>query len=62
MKYAIQIKLAEDDWIYVTKDTGGHCWDLQPELFDTLESAEKFADIWRIKGREDNVIVVEYKT
>ena len=53
--------LGADDWIYVTKDTGGNCWDLVPETFDTPTEAEKFAKVWRKKrGTKSFVKVVEY--
>jgi hypothetical protein len=29
-------------------------------LFDTKADADKFADIWRIRGKQDMVKVVEY--
>ena len=34
--------------------------DLRIQLFDTKADADKFADIWRIRGKEDMVEVVEY--
>jgi len=53
--------LTADDWIYVTKDTGGNCWDLVPETFNTRKKAEEFAKIWRKKrGTQSFVEVVEY--
>ena len=59
--YAVQIKLSEDDWIYVTEDTGGNCWDLTPETFTTILDAERFADAWRIKYKDSRYVrVVEY--
>lgn len=61
MKYAVKIMLAVDDWIYITEDTGGNCWDLQPVLFDSRKEAEKYADVWRIKDRRRTVKVVEYE-
>jgi hypothetical protein len=60
MKYAVKIMLAADDWIYITKDTRGKCWDLVPETFDTVEEAEEFASTWRRVGKERFVKVVEY--
>ena len=60
MKYAVRVQLAENDWIYVTEDTGQCDFDLQPVLFDRRDAAEKFADGWRLEGKEDNVQVVEY--
>lgn len=61
MKYAVKIRLAVDDWIYITKDTGGHCWDLVAETFDTKDKAEEFAENWRkTSGDTRFVKVVEY--
>jgi len=61
MKYAIKIRLAVDDWIYITKDTGGNCWELVPETFDTKDGAENFAENWRKDfGDTRFVKVVEY--
>jgi hypothetical protein len=31
-------------------------------LFDTLEEAEKMAEIWRVEGIEEKMEVVEYET
>lgn len=61
MKYAIRVNFGEDDWIYITKDTGENCWDLDPVLFDSAETAERYADTWRIPGKPHNVQVVEYQ-
>ena len=61
MKYAVKVMLAVDDWIYITEDTGGNCWDLKPVLFDSRKAAEKYANAWRIKDRRRTVKVVEYK-
>jgi hypothetical protein len=53
--------LTVDDWIYVTKDTGGNCWDLQPETFDDVKDAEQFAEMWRKKYKDNRYVkVVEY--
>lgn len=60
MKYAVKIMLAADDWIYITEDTHGKCWDLKPVLFETQEQAEDFAKSWRKRGKERYVKVVEY--
>lgn len=60
MKYAVKIMLAVDDWIYITEDNGGNCWDLTPVLFSDIKEAERFADTWRLKGKGRNVEVVEY--
>lgn len=60
MKYAVKIMLAADDWIYITEDTHGKCWDLKPVLFEHREQAEDFANTWRKKGKEQLVKVVDY--
>ena len=52
--------LAADDWIYVTEDTHGKCWDLKPVLFDTRTEAEKYAKSWTRKGGKRFVKVEEY--
>lgn len=62
MKYAIKVLLSkeENDWIYVTEDTGRCDWNIVPKLFDDFETANYFADTWRIKGKENFVKVVKY--
>lgn len=62
MKYTVKIQLAVDDWIYVTEDNGGNCWDLTPVLFDDIQEAERFAEIWRKKYKDNRYVkVVEYE-
>lgn len=62
MKYAVKIQLAVDDWIYVTEDNGGNCWDLTPVLFNDIQEAERFAEIWRKKYKDNRYVkVVEYE-
>lgn len=62
MKYAVMIQLAVDDWIYVTEDNGGNCWDLTPVLFNDIQEAERFAEIWRKKYKDNRYVkVVEYE-
>lgn len=62
MKYAVKIQLAVDDWIYVTEDNGGNCWDLTPVLFDDIQEAERFAEKWRKKYKDNRYVkVVEYE-
>ena len=62
MMYAIRINLSENDWIYVTEDNGGNCWDLTPVLFDDIQNAERFAEIWRKKYKDNRYVkVVEYE-
>ena len=60
MKYAIKAMLAKDDWIYLTEDTGGNCWDLTVKTFDDIKEAERFAEVFTIEGKESNVRVVKY--
>ena len=61
MTYAVKIRLAEDDWIFVTKDTGGNCWDLTPETFADIKDAERFAETWRKRYKDNRYVkVVEY--
>jgi hypothetical protein len=60
IKFAVKVMLAADDWIYVTEDTHGKCWDLQPVLFDTRTEAEKYAKSWTKKGGKRFVKVEEY--
>ena len=48
--------LAADDWIYITEDNGGNCWDLKPQLFKTKKEAIEHAKIWKSR----HVKVVEY--
>ena len=59
--YAIKVMLAKDDWIYITEDTDGHCWDLKPQLFKTKKEAENAAKIWnkratKIVRYEKNIV------
>ena len=62
MNYAVKIQLAVDDWIYVTEDNGGNCWDLTPVLFDDIQEAERFAEKWRKKYKDNRYVkVVEYE-
>lgn len=62
MKYAVKIQLAVDDWIYVTENNGGNCWDLTPVLFNDIQEAERFAEIWRKKYKDNRYVkVVEYE-
>lgn len=43
-KYAIKVMLAVDDWVYVTKDSKGNPYNLQPLLFDSRQIAEDWAN------------------
>ena len=62
MKYAVKIMLAVDDWIYITEDNGGNCWDLTPVLFSDIQEAERFAEKWRKKYKDNRYVkVVEYE-
>ena len=61
MTYAVKIMLSKDDWIFITQDTGGNCWDLTPETFNDRKDAERFAEIWRKKYKDNRYVkVVEY--
>ena len=62
-KWAIMICLnrEEDDWIFVTEDSKGNCWDLRPVLFDDINDALEFAATWALPGKEENVQVVNYE-
>lgn len=59
MKYALMVKLGVDDWIYVTESNTDKCWDLRPVLYDSFESANQAASIWRTQGTA-NCKVVEF--
>ena len=60
MKYAVKVKLSENDWLYVTEDIARCDLELRPMLFDSREHAELFAQGWRVEGKEDSVAVVEF--
>jgi len=59
--YAIMVCLNEqdDDWIYVTVQTKD-CWDLEPVLFEDLNTALEYAKTFEIEGKAHNVKVVTY--
>ena len=61
-KWAVMICLnkEEDDWIFVTEDTGKCDWNLNPVLFDDLNEAMSYANIFSLPGREENVMVINY--
>lgn len=59
-QYAIKVNLSVNDWIYVTEDNGGNCWDLVPALFDTKEEAQSHLEDMFKNGTSINVKVVEY--
>ena len=61
-KWAVMICLnkEEDDWIFVTEDTGKCDWNLNPVLFDDLNEAMSYANTFSLPGREENVMVVNY--
>ena len=55
------LDVENDDWIFVTEDTGScDMWDLRPVLFDDINDALKFAEVFTIEGKEQNVKVVSY--
>ena len=61
--YAIMVCLneQEDDWIFVTKDTGKCDWNLEPMLFEDVNAALDVARTFEIEGKEHNVKVVSYE-
>lgn len=59
--YAVKLNLGNDDWIYVTKDTGRCDFFLEPELFETYDEAEEFASMWKLAGADNNIEIVEYE-
>lgn len=61
-KWAVMICLnkKEDDWIFVTEDTGKCDWNLKPVLFEDINEAMAFANTFSLPGREENVMVVNY--
>jgi len=62
--YAIMICIdGQDDWIYVTEDTGKcDMWNFIVQTFETFEQANQAATVWRTKGKEMNVKVVKYES
>lgn len=61
-KWAVMICLnkQEEDWIFVTEDTGKCDWNLKPVLFDDLNEALAYANTFSLPGREENVMVINY--
>ena len=61
-KWAVMICLnkQEEDWIFVTEDTGKCDWNLKPVLFDDLNEAMAYANTFSLPGREENVMVINY--
>lgn len=58
-RYAIKIRLAEDDWIYMTHaDTS--CYNLAPVIFESKAEAEEALKMFKNQGRTPAVKVVEY--
>ena len=62
-KWAIMVCIdaQEDDWIFVTEDSKGNCWDLRPVLFDDINEAMSYANTFTLPGREANVKVINYE-
>lgn len=50
----------EDDWIFITEDTGKCDWNLRPILFEDEETAFEYAQPWVKPGKDHNVMVVDY--
>jgi len=63
-KWAIMLCLdkKEEDWIFVTEDTGSCDWSLTPVLFDDINEAMSYANTFTLPGREENVMVVSYES
>jgi len=60
-KWAIMVCLdGKDDWIFITEDSKGNCWDLRPVLFDDINDALEYARTFTVQGKEHNVKVVNY--
>ena len=56
------IDVEEDDWIFVTEDTGScDMFNMQPVVFDDINEAMAFAGTFALPGREENVMVVNYE-
>ena len=60
--FAIMVCLneKEDDWIFVTEDTGKCDWNLKPVLFDDVETAFEYAEGFTLPGKEHNIKVISY--
>jgi len=59
-EYAIRVKF-DDEWMMVSEIV--ECMDyFKPVIktFDTREAAQEHAEIFTVKGKEENVEVVEY--
>jgi hypothetical protein len=53
MKYAVKVKFGDGDWLYVSE---GLLDNLRVALFDTIEQAQEYADLFNDEAAE----VVEY--
>ena len=61
--FAIMVCLdGKDDWIFVTENTGKCDWNLNPVLFEDVETAFEYAGGFTLPGKEQNVKVVSYET
>ena len=60
IRFAIKVKIDNDDWIYVTDCGGRDYLKNEVRLFDSFLKAKEVADSFRIKGKEENVKVVRY--
>lgn len=55
------IDVKEDDWIFVTEDTGScDMWNLKPLLFDDINVALEYANGFARESKEKYVKVVSY--
>jgi hypothetical protein len=57
--FAIQVRIGNDDWIYITESIGKG-FELRALTFETFEQADQAASVWRVKGKENSIKVVEY--
>lgn len=57
--YAIKVKFAENDWLYVVEDNGD-TMNMKPVKYPTLKEAKVAAKGWVLPGKDSNVKVVEY--
>lgn len=61
-KWAVMVCIDkdEDDWIFVMEDVNHLDASIHPKLFDDLTEALEYAKTFTIKGKEENVQVVNY--
>jgi|TARA_B110000858_G_C17468803_1_gene321858 hypothetical protein len=61
-QWAIMVCLnkEDDDWIFVTEDTGSCDWNLKPVLFNDINEAIAYAGTFALPDLEENVQVVNF--